>query len=181
MSEEWRDIPGWEGLYQVSTLGRVRSLDRYRNNHHNSKAKIFGKVLKPVKPDQGYSWVTLQRNGAKKIKLVHRLVAETFLPNHEDSDVVNHKDYDSTNNKVCNLEWMTQKENVNYSRRHMSEARRKSKGKPIIGINGITGNILEFECMKDAKKYGFSDSLICSCCKGKRKAHKGYTWFYRIR
>ncbi len=105
MKEIWKDIEGYEGLYQVSNLGDVRSLKYAGGN----KVKILkqGNV-------NGYKRVSLHKNNKQKNYFVHRLVAMTFIPNPNNLPLVNHKDENKTNNSVDNLEWCTQKYNINY-------------------------------------------------------------------
>ena len=110
MIEEWRPIEGYEGLYEVSNTGQVRSVDRYDNRNCFRK----GKVLSPIKDTNGYLKVNLYCNGKNKKCLVHRLVTEAFLPNPDGLPQVNHKDEDKTNNSVDNLEWCDSKYNNNY-------------------------------------------------------------------
>ena len=111
MIEEWRPIEGYEGLYEVSNTGRVRSVDRFYYRLHK------GKVLSPTKDRYGYLTVTLNCNGKSKTIKIHRLVAQAFLPNPDNLPQVNHKDEDKTNNNVDNLEWCTAKYNVNFGTR----------------------------------------------------------------
>ena len=111
MIEEWRPIEGYEGLYEVSNIGRVRSVDRFYYRLHK------GKVLSPTKDRYGYLTVTLNCNGKSKTIKIHRLVAQAFLPNPDNLPQVNHKDEDKTNNNVDNLEWCTAKYNVNFGTR----------------------------------------------------------------
>lgn len=177
MMEEWRDITGYEGMYQVSNLGHVRSLDRVVNSRPGLKQSLCGKALK-INNCAGYSVVGLHKNGITKNKLVHRLVAIAFLTKPFGKNYINHKDYDPSNNRVDNLEWCTQAENIAYSMGHIREGKRKNQGRPVIAINVVTGNMFEFECMNDAEKYGFSQGSVGMCCQGKRKTHKGYKWFY---
>ena len=122
MEEIWKDIPSYEGLYQASNLGNIRSLDRIRKQfNHNGIAtvKYKGKTLKKqIKKGTGYYTVTLYDNNRKaKIKLIHRLIAETFLKNDNNNPVVNHIDGNKKNNCVENLEWCTQSHNVKESYR----------------------------------------------------------------
>ena len=113
--EEWKSIPGYEGLYEVSNLGRVRSLDRYIK-YSNGQIRLHkGRILNPSKDTNGYLKVLLKCNTKCKTITVHRLVALTFLPNPDNLPCVNHKDEDKTNNRVENLEWCTQQYNLNYN------------------------------------------------------------------
>ena len=110
MIEEWRPVVGYEGLYEVSNTGRVRSIDRYVKTCYGSYRLHKGKVLSPgIRPD-GYLVVSLQY----RMFRVHRIVAEAFLPNPDNLPQVNHKDEDKSNNRVDNLEWCTAKYNNNY-------------------------------------------------------------------
>ena len=110
MIEKWRPVEGYEGLYEVSNTGRVRSVDRYVKTCYGSYRLHKGKVLSPgIRPD-GYLVVSLQY----RMFRVHRLVAEAFLPNPDNLPQVNHKDEDKSNNRVDNLEWCTAKYNNNY-------------------------------------------------------------------
>ena len=108
--EEWRSIRGYEGLYEVSSYGRVKSLERYDRFNR----KIVSKILKPSYNTSGYYIVRLCNNGFMKSKLVHRLVAQTFIPNPNNLPIINHKDEDKLNNRVDNLEWCDSKYNNNY-------------------------------------------------------------------
>lgn len=109
IEEIWRPIPGYEGLYEVSNTGQVRSLDKF------DSLGVFweGKLLSKLKV-RGYFMVKLRKDGIQKMCSVHRLVAQAFIPNTLDLPQVNHKDEDKTNNNVTNLEWCTAKYNMNY-------------------------------------------------------------------
>ena len=127
--EEWRDIKGYDGIYQVSNRGNVRSLDRRVVNHRGGTTRwCEGKMISPFDNGHGYLVVSLSMGMARKNHYVHRLVAETFLSNQECKPVVNHKDYNTHNNHVSNLEWCTQHENVAHSVEHLRKP--KSKCKP---------------------------------------------------
>lgn len=108
--EKWKSIPGYEGLYEVSSYGRVRSLERYDRFNR----KIVSKLLKPSYNTSGYYVVRLCNNGFMKSKLIHRLVAEAFIPNPDNLPMINHRDEDKTNNVADNLEWCDLKYNNNY-------------------------------------------------------------------
>lgn len=107
MKEIWRDIEGYEGLYQVSNIGRVKSL-MFRNNKYSiSREKIMACTIR-----SGYYVLVLRKNKERKSEQVHRLVAKAFIPNPNNLLIVNHKDFNRRNNNVQNLEWCTQKQNV---------------------------------------------------------------------
>ena len=114
MTEEiWRPVVGYEGLYEVSSYGRVRSLDRYDSKNHFIK----GRILKLSDDGRGYLFVQLSSNGKVKKFLVHRLVAIAFIPNPDNLLEVNHRNEDKSNDNVDNLEWCTRKYNINYGSR----------------------------------------------------------------
>ena len=104
VNEIWKDINGYEGLYQISNFGNVKSLPR-------QGAK--GKILKPSKINIGYLRVGLNKNGKCKRYLIHRLVAEAFLPNPDNKPCIDHINANKTDNRICNLQWVTHKENMN--------------------------------------------------------------------
>ena len=117
MTEEWRPIVGYEGLYEVSNTGQVRGLDRYVKY---SDGRIYlhkGKVLSPIKDRDGYLQVNLCYSGRINSIKIHRLVAQAFIPNPDNLPQVNHKDEVKTNNNVDNLEWCDSKYNLNYGTR----------------------------------------------------------------
>ena len=113
MLEVWKDIPNYEGFYQVSNLGNVKSMQRTKKHSYNSIAQLKEKMLRPQNTN-GYLFVRLSKNNEIKRYLVHRLVALTFIPNPNDYLEVNHIDENSLNNNVENLEWCSHKYNINY-------------------------------------------------------------------
>ena len=112
--EEWKSIPGYEGLYEVSSYGRVRSVDRYVKYLNGMIHLHKGKMLSPGIRSDGYLQVSLCCNGKYKTISIHRLVAQAFLPNPYNLPMINHKDEVKTNNSADNLEWCTVKYNSNY-------------------------------------------------------------------
>ena len=182
--EEWRDIKGYEGLYQVSNEGRVRSLDRtIKQKTKLGNYKIFtmkGRILKAANVNRGYLAVQLWKDGIAKMRFIHRLVAEAFIPNPDNLPQVNHKDEDKTRNVVENLEWCSEKYNSNYG---TAIARRVEKqSKQVDQLDGVTGKLIRrWESTNECGRNGYTQSSVSQCCRGLRKKHKGYTWrFYQI-
>lgn len=174
--EFWRDVVGYEGLYQVSNWGRVKSL----NYNHTGKEKI----LKLGKNNFGYLRVSLCKNGKEKNHKVHRLVAEAWLPNPDNLPCVNHKDEDKANNRVENLEWCDRAYNCNYGSRgeRISKALTNGKkSKPVVGISPNTGEVIvDFPSTNEAGRNGFSQSAISRCCRNKGyKTHHGLIWCFK--
>ena len=163
--EQWKPIAGYEGLYEVSNLGRVRSL----NYHREGRTKI----LKPGRVGGGYLMVVLCKDGKVRCMKVHRLVASAFLPNPLGLETVNHIDEDKTNNDVSNLEWMSRTDNVAYSQPQRAERRvrmlDKSTGEPLAAFPSL---------IEAARATGISVGNICSCLKGRYKSAGGYVWRY---
>lgn len=176
MKEIWLPVKGYEGLYEVSSFGRVRSLGNFKSN--NSKVR----VLKPGINKFGYLHVCLYKNGGKNMCLLHRLVAEAFIPNWFDEEQVNHRDENPKNNHIDNLEWCDRKYNCNYGTRidRIREKRINGKcSKPILQLTKSVELIREFPSIKEAVRNGFDLGNIHSCCSGKRQTHRGYIWRYK--
>lgn len=124
MTEIWKDIEGFEGFYQVSNIGRIKSIAVRRSLHGKIHIINREKIMSPYDNGNGYYMVCLRNNGKRTPVAVHRLVAKAFLEEDPDRNVVNHIDHDTHNNNVENLEWVTTKENVNWS----VDSMRKPKG-----------------------------------------------------
>ena len=137
MTEEWRDIKGYEGYYQVSNLGRVRSVDRYCACW--SSVRFVKGALKNVRPHNGYLVVDLSLNGKSKTISVHRLVAQAFIPNTDNLPQVNHKDENKQNNCVDNLEWCTCEYNIKYGTRLQRQSNTIREQFANGRVNGMTG------------------------------------------
>lgn len=177
MKEVWKDIAGYEGMYQISNLGRVKSLDRYVDYGYSS-AYRKGRVLKEGKATGGYLQVELWKNKKTIQGLIHRLVAEAFIPNPDNLPQVNHKDENKQNNRVDNLEWCTSKDNINYG---TGIKRRVEKISVKIIQCALDGTEIKEYCSinEAARQTGISAGNICLCCKGKREQASGYRWKYK--
>ena len=112
---EWKDIVGYEGHYQVSNTGKIRSVDRYIKDRRLGKRFAKGYILKPELSKNGYLYVNLNKDGKIKHCTVHRIVAQAFIPNPYNLPCVNHKDENRGNNNADNLEWITNIGNLKYS------------------------------------------------------------------
>lgn len=169
IEEQWLDIPGYEGFYQISNFGRVKSF--YFKNP---------RILKPHKV-KGYSNVELYKNKEKKQFYIHRLVMENFCPIENMSMLdVNHKDEDKSNNHISNLEWMTHKDNLNYGSR-AEKARIKMQGRNSPRskkVRCIEKDVI-YEALREAERQlGIPATNISRACKGKIKSAGGYHWEY---
>ena len=174
MTEEiWKDIAGYEGKYQVSNLGRVKSLNYLR--------KGIEKERIPNKNNSGYLIVGLHKNGKIKQFLIHRLVAEAFIENPENLPQVNHIDENKLNNCVENLEWCSAKYNSNYGEHNYNLRNTKSSKVPNVLQYTLDGKFLnEYVSGRDAeRKTGFSHDGILQCCQGKYRTWKGFIWKYK--
>lgn len=174
MNEIWVPIKGYEGLYEVSNFGRVRSL----NYRHTGQTN----VLSPGENKRGYLKVNLWKMGKNNIYSVHRLVAEAFLPNWFDDPVVNHIDENPSNNNVENLEWCSQQYNTNHGTRNERISEKMTNGKlskKVLQFSKTGELIKEWPSTKEVGRNGFQQTKVAACCRGERKSHKGFIWRYK--
>jgi hypothetical protein len=165
LAETWKPMVGFEGLYEVSNLGRIKSLKR------NSTS---GGIIK-THVNRGYEYFHPCKNGKHRNMKVHRAVAEAFIPNPDNKPDVNHKDENPLNNRVDNLEWATKKENVNYGTR--SERTAQKVRKAIVQFD-MEGNRIQAwpSSLAIERALGYAASNIRSCCNGIAKSAYGFVW-----
>ena len=164
--EIWKDVVGYEGYYQVSNLGRVKSLN-YRGS---KKEKILATNLERT----GYVRTHLCKEGQHKTIRIHRLVAEAFLPNPDNKGCIDHINTNRADNRVENLRWVTHEENCNNDLTRKN-GKRNGVSKKVICVetNKIYNSIMEVE-----RELGLLHSDICKCCKGTRITVGGFHWEY---
>ncbi len=187
IDEIWKDIKGYEGLYQASTLGEIRRTESVVVDKNKKRIRKFkNKIIKQILRKDGYYFVNLSKNGKVKTAKVHRLIAETFLKNDKNYNIINHKDGNKKNNNITNLEWCSCSHNN-------KEAYRLGLRKPTIlkgALNGSSKSVLQYDtsnnfikkwsCIKEAsKELKIKDSNISLVCKGKRNKAGGYKWKYK--
>lgn len=179
-TEVWKDVVGYEGLYKVSNLGRVKSLDRVVIKNTGVKQLYKGELRKPQKTNDGYFRIRLHKQNKYNDMYVHRLVAQSFIPNYNNLIEINHKNEIRSDNRVSNLEWCTRDYNCNYGKR--IERIVKSNSIPITMYDKKGNKLKDFKSSVEASKYlGKLNacSAIRKCCKGKRKMAYGYIWKYK--
>lgn len=176
--EEWRDIPGYEGLYQISSKGRARSIF-CESTRSGCKYTLKQRILKPTITNYGYAMVGLtDKDGKMRLVLIHRLVALAFLPNPDGLPVINHKDENKLNNCVENIEWCTRAYNNSYN--DAAKKRGKSFMRPVC-VNKDGKCIMEFESiLATAQHFGVSPNTIHTRLKhGYKSKDYGYTFTYK--
>lgn len=168
-TEVWKPVLGYNSLYEVSSLGRVRSLPRRGTT---------GRILKPAKVRKGYLQVLLCKDGTEKWHKVHRLVAQAFIPNPNNYPCVNHRDENPENNCVDNLEWCDYSYNNTYGTRIKKILAKTTK--PILQIDSCGNIIKEWSSNREVcRVLGYNTGSLSMCCNGKRKTAYGFFWKYK--
>ena len=183
--ENWKDIKGYEGFYQISDYGNVRSLERdvYCQDgtfHHHVEEKILVSCVN----GRGYANVNLYKNGKRKNILIHRLVALAFIPNPENKPMINHKDENPLNNCVDNLEWCTASYNNIYGtrierqRQTLKDSCKSGKIKQVKKVFCEELNKTFVHAKSAQEELGINGNSIRQVCRGKRKTAGGFHWRY---
>ena len=166
-SEVWRDIVGYEGVYQVSDKGDVHSVKR----RDVMGRECGGRTLKSLRNKNGYLHVHLYKNGIMKSKWIHRLVAEVFIPNPEKFLEVNHRDEVKDNNELSNLEWCDSRYNKNYGTSIKISCQKRCK--KVKAVNVESGEVLKFSSVKEAGCKGYAQGYVSKACRGVYKGSNG--------
>ena len=189
--EIWKDIENFEGLYQVSSFGRVRSLDRPVKQRGNSTQVKKGKIIVQSKNHKGYPITGISKGNKKHCKTTHRFVAETFIPNTENKPQINHIDGVKTNNKASNLEWVTNEENAKHAKmmglmiyrpenlKLATIAAAKANHKKVNRLCLKGGKTITYNSIKEAgQANGDKEKGISEVLRGRQKTAGGFKWEY---
>lgn len=188
MEETWKDVIGYESLYQVSNLGRIKSLSR-KFNCNKGMRFIKDKILKPQLDYHGYHRIELSKFGKTKKYFIHQLVAMAFIPNPNREKIINHKDGNKINNQPNNIEWCDYSYNEKYSYRVLGKkttcpgkgkfAENSSQSKPITQYSKSGKIIAHYVSLKSACDYieGVYSS-IAKAAQGTRNTYRGFVWKY---
>ncbi len=180
MEEKWSPVVGWESLYEVSSRGRVRSLDRVVKNYPDCTRVWRGRYLKATPSNAGYPIISMSNSGLVKNRMVHQLVAASFIPNTHNKPHINHKDGDKTNNNMENLEWCTHKENMQHGfATGLIPKRVNLKGEKSMAAKLTDFDVVEIKrrlslghtCASIERDYVVGESAIREISKGRSWSH----------
>lgn len=179
MNEVWKDIKGFENYYQISNTGKVKSLERKVPSKIKGTFQIIKeKIRKTTTTTAGYEYVVLSKDNIHKTLLIHRLVAEHFIPNPNNLQCVNHKDENKLNNNVDNLEWCDYKYNNTYKNIHLRRNKNKTT-REVIQYDLDMHELRRWKSIIDAaNEYNTESTNIIKCCKGERNHCCGFKWRY---
>jgi hypothetical protein len=191
MNEIWKPVSGYKGLYEVSNIGNVHSINRYVTNINGITSKRKGVNLKPAPNKCGYLQVGLSKNNSLMSYLVHRLLAIAFIPNPENKPTVNHKDGIKTNNYDWNLEWATKSEQAIHSLNNNLRVMPNSWNGKFGSKHGASKRIVQYNIdgtligehgstIEAANKFNINPSGITGVLKGRHKTAGGYMWEYKL-
>ena len=175
MTEEWRPIKGFEDLYAISSLGRVKSIAGYKP-FSDGRKRFFKERIRKAVPADGYLYVVLSRHTIGKRYLIHRLVAKAFIPNPDNKPCVDHINTDPHDNRASNLRWVTHEENQHND---ITSRRLAMPSRPVLRKDE-EGNTKVYNRLKDVVKDGFTIQSVCGALRRYRghNRHGGYTWEY---
>lgn len=185
--EIWRPVVDYEGFYEVSSIGRVKSLSRLVTQKSGQKYMIGERILHPGIQNKGYEFVCLCRNGITKLKLVHQLVGVAFIPNPNNKPFIDHINGNRRDNRVENLRWCTAKENSNFelARKHASDAILGKTGILCPNSKSVSQYTIDGKYIRTfgsgceaEREIGIAHGRISLVCRGKRKTTGGYIWKY---
>lgn len=177
--EVWKDVLKFDGLYQVSNYGRVKSTARIIVKSNGKEHHVKEKILK-IFINKGYVYVTLSKMGKQPKFKVHRLVAIVFLSNPDNFPDVNHKNENKNDNRVCNLEWCTKEYNYQYGtrRERVRLSMRDHHGKTIVRYDLLGTPIKTYQCTKDLEFDGFDRRAVDRVCKNITHKYRNSIWRY---
>ena len=193
MNEIWKPIKGYEGYYEASTLGNIRSVDRFILStanilHTEHKQLRKGRVLRQGDGRKGYKIVVLQKEGRKHTFYTHRVIATTFIDNPDNKPCIDHINGIYTDNRAENLRWVTQKENINNPNtigKNIATLRRNAKNrckaKTILQLDKDSLEVIQEILPKSSyfKDMGYVRAYITSACRNRKKNAYGYKWAFK--